>query len=568
MRVHTGAEHGKTRLSFILHSPTGVVAFSHREIKGPLLQRNPDDYQGYLLGKVEKLGARLDVDGSQLLRAEIASKLESLGRDLWRELFPPELRAAYRDVIRPAVHSWVILSDEPWIPWEIVKPYDDSRPAEVLDDDFLCLRFELTRWLAGDRPFVPEIKVRSLAVVQSAPDLPHAQPEREVFSHLKESFSGLSSSMPRLDSAADLLDFLLATDAEVIHLIGHGAPMPEHPDEAGLPFPDKSVLRPADLHGPLATHLGRRRPMVFLNACWAGRKGWSLTRLGGWAARWVGVCGCSAFIAPLWPVRDQAAVSFAWAFYDALAQGAALGEAALRARQKIHRERPGDPSVLAYTVYGHPNAQVLFHDGSSDEEPSSTGKEGQPSRAEWVPKRFRRLPRWVWALCMFLFALALALRFAAGSLNERLFPTEPRPSPLSRPKPPSSPPPPAAHTSTSTTVGGLRFEISGGRSSLQSSLKRALGQAAKGTGISGWTLLLRLDPPQIQSHALDGLEQVSCRLVAHVSAQGANGKIDLGSIPTVNSQFNEAEACEGAAEALAQDVLTQFAASLRKRRES
>lgn len=52
-----------------------------------------------------------------------------------------------------------------------------------------------------------------------------------------------------------------------------------------------------------------------------GRQGWSLSQLGGWTDRWVRVCGCGAFVAPLWPVRDSLALEFAKSFYSALLDG-------------------------------------------------------------------------------------------------------------------------------------------------------------------------------------------------------------------------------------------------------
>ena len=128
MQVKTMSESGRTRLLYTLHSPTGVVDFSHQEITGPLLQGRPEDFQAQLRRKIEQLGSRLDVDGTLLLQADIERKLASLGHDLWRELFPPEIHHAYRE-IRKSVHSWMIVSDEPWIPWELIRPYDDFDDA-------------------------------------------------------------------------------------------------------------------------------------------------------------------------------------------------------------------------------------------------------------------------------------------------------------------------------------------------------------------------------------------------------------------------------------------------------
>src|SRR5258706_14988099 len=104
MRVKTVNDHGKTRLIYTLHSPNGAVDFFDREISGPTLQGRPEDLQANLLHKIERLGQRLDIDDSPLLRADITRKLAGLGHDLWRQLFPDELRHAYRK-FRESVHS-------------------------------------------------------------------------------------------------------------------------------------------------------------------------------------------------------------------------------------------------------------------------------------------------------------------------------------------------------------------------------------------------------------------------------------------------------------------------------
>ncbi|MCB0079176.1 MAG: hypothetical protein KDD73_17375, partial [Anaerolineales bacterium] len=66
--------------------------------------------------------------------------------------------------------------------------------------------------------------------------------------------------------------------------------------------------------------------------------------------------GALAFIGPLWLANDGSARTFSHAFYTALINGDTLGEAAQRARQAA--KRPGDPTWLSYSVYGHPNARL------------------------------------------------------------------------------------------------------------------------------------------------------------------------------------------------------------------
>lgn len=369
MRVRTFPENGQTRISYTLHSPAGAASFFHREITGPTIQGNPKEYHSHLLQKLGNLTERLDVDRTQLLQTEIERKLVSLGRQLWRDLFPLELRQAYRD-LRRSVKSWLLVSDEPWIPWELVKPFDDSRTDDLIDDDFLALRFELTRWLVGDKIPAREIGVHRLAAIRTAENLPQSGEELRFLTDLAAQ-TGIETMPQAPGSADDLLKFLETGGVDALHFLGHGRFIAESPDDSPIPLPDGSLLRPGDFEGPLLTRIGQDRPLVVLNACWGAQQGWTLTRIGGWAARWVGVAGCGAFVAPLWPVRDQAALAFTRTFYGALVRGATLGQAGLEARQHLRKTRPGDPSALAYVVYGHPNARVVL----GDDQPAATPPE-------------------------------------------------------------------------------------------------------------------------------------------------------------------------------------------------
>ena len=57
------------------------------------------------------------------------------------------------------------MSDEPWIPWELIKPYDDEPGQELIDHDFLCMQFDFARWVCpAASPAAAEIAVEASGV--------------------------------------------------------------------------------------------------------------------------------------------------------------------------------------------------------------------------------------------------------------------------------------------------------------------------------------------------------------------------------------------------------------------
>lgn len=367
IRIRTADNFGRVQLTYVLHSPNGAAPFSHVEIAGPTLQASTEEIHRLFLQQIEALGSGLDAGGALLLRADVNRKLVSLGRDFWRQLFNEEMRQAYRS-FRSSVRSLLIISDEPWIPWEMVKPYDDA--GDLLDDPFLAERFEITRWLSSKRPLSGSIEVYELACITGAHDLPLASQEKNLLIRLTEERSGLEDVTPSVSSVNALTSLFEEGGLGLVHFAQHGTFDPAMPNEAGLPLADGSVFRPSDLHGPIQTQIAEDRPLIVLNACESGRQAWTWTGLGGWADRWVRVCGCGAFIGPLWRVRDSAAFAFARALYDSLERGKTLGRAAWEARRAAQEATPGDPSWLAYVVYGHPNARVQFGDKVREDQSS------------------------------------------------------------------------------------------------------------------------------------------------------------------------------------------------------
>ncbi len=364
IRVRTEHAQGRTSLTYVLDSPSGVLDLDPVSISGKAFAGPPDAYQTALFKKIELLHQGLDIDGTPLLSHEIQGKLEGVGHDLYDELFPTAMHELYRE-LRTCVKTLLIVSDEPWIPWELVKPYDDTRPEEIIDDDFLCARYRLTRWLAGAKAPPDTISAAKIACVeggesQELGSLPFVAKERALIADLAQSQPRSHDVSPSIATYENVERLLKTSGLGLLHVVSHGELVQGLPNESAILLPGGRSFRAADLHGPIAARIGSNRPLVFLNACRVARLGWSLTGLGGWADRWARRCGCGCFIGPQWLINDNLAYEFAGAFYHALEEGETIGEAVWAARQKVRNLAPDGPAWLAFSVFAHPGTHVVF----------------------------------------------------------------------------------------------------------------------------------------------------------------------------------------------------------------
>ena len=349
------------QLTYILHYRTT----EEQVIKGGPLKADPESYRYQIIREIENLARGRDADGLPLTDApgetlppaDFLRRLEKIGQRLYNELFNEDMRREYREHIRGRVRTLEIVSDEPWIPWELVKPYDDG-----VDDDFFCLQYDFGRWVSGGAAPAAEIGVDSLACIAPADSgLAQAQAERDFLRDLAAQF-GLTDRSPG-EALRSRVEALLEGDAPVRlwHFACHGDFDRDAPGNSPLILQHKRRLRPNDLVGRAQSRLRADRPFVFLNACRVGQGGLSLTGLGGWAAKLVGDCRVGALIAPLWSVDDEAARYFAEAFYRAAQEpGMTLAAAVRRARRETRQAYLEDTSWLAYSLYAHPNARLQF----------------------------------------------------------------------------------------------------------------------------------------------------------------------------------------------------------------
>jgi hypothetical protein len=274
--------------------------------------------------------------------------IDNLGLDLWWNL-----PAAFRDFYWAEMHgqnlSIAIYSQEPYIPWELVKP-QRTRGGETAP--MLGLAFSMARWKTAAR-FPDPLVVTGFAVI--APQytenpLKHNGDEAAELARIYGARLVPGQYIP-------VTDLLNSKDVQIVHFAGHGEFDPTSID-GQIKLTDQA-LHPFDLH---STTIGQNtRPMVFLNACEVGEQGWSLTQIGGWAHAFTDA-GFSAFVGPYWAVNDRIAKKASLVFYQALAEKKTVGEAMQEIRRHFWEDEDMDyryhPTWLAYTLHCQPNVTV------------------------------------------------------------------------------------------------------------------------------------------------------------------------------------------------------------------
>ncbi len=318
----------------------------------------PDQFFERLVERLSGFAARASADLPDKEALRMEDEVADLGVELYEQLFPAPLRQVYWELKARRddgeLNNLLIVSDEPWIPWELVKPYDvvDGRDVE---DDHLAGAWCMSRWLAGAA--VPsDLNIQSARLVAPMMDLDFVVKEIQYFDSLAARQIEIA---PPITTRAQFLELAEQGGAQLFHFASHGNYNQAFVDESPIVL-EGEPLFPSDLTRRRARGLRRERPLIFLNTCHGARVGFNLTGLGGWAQRLVDQLGVTAFVGALWEVHDELASQFAQLFYEELWAGKTLGEAFFSARRQLRAMQSANPTWLAYTLYGDPNSRVFW----------------------------------------------------------------------------------------------------------------------------------------------------------------------------------------------------------------
>ncbi|WP_342707448.1 CATRA system-associated protein [Geodermatophilus poikilotrophus] len=272
------------------------------------------------------------------------NKLKSYGAMLWGQLLPEPIRQQFWSEAS-GISAFTVASDLDVIPWELLYPVDGSA-----ENGFLAEQFPVVRRVYGQG------RARVLNLERSAFVVPHGSPAnameevRTVRSMLGAADGPVLSRLAMLDEAVS------SAQLDLLHFACHNAFAPGV--GSSIAFEDGQYT-PDDLSVLVQrAALRERAPLVFLNACRTAGEIQGLTGLLGWASQFMRA-GAGAFVGTLWAVRSNTARRFAEEFYRQLCSDVrpSLGAASLAARRAIAHES-GDPTWLAYSVYGNPAARA------------------------------------------------------------------------------------------------------------------------------------------------------------------------------------------------------------------
>jgi hypothetical protein len=277
--------------------------------------------------------------------ARIAS-LKGAGLAFW-DAVPESARNLLWKAIENGASSMSVISEEPYVPWELMIPYkkvQNARPP-------LGVELQLGRWVTGNYASPPQhIPLKSGYVVSpKTSGLTSARQEVAFLTQsLKADFAPVDEVLPATFSGVD--KGLGGNPRDVIHFVCHGQSAALQTLELDKPDTlDCSQVR--TMVGFQAAF--KDGPLAFLNACEVGGQVLALDGVGGFANSFIEL-GAGAVVAPLWPVQDAVALEVTQTFYPLAIKGVPFGEIMKQIRASAYSQ--GIDSYAAYCFYGDPIA--------------------------------------------------------------------------------------------------------------------------------------------------------------------------------------------------------------------
>jgi CHAT domain len=283
-------------------------------------------------------------------------RAEGFGELLYEKYAPDVFKSAFWALVdKRGKHFRTIqvYSDNPQIPWELMKPVRKGSAEQ----SFLGVDYSIARWhvtddgIQRDRPPGTET-VQKMVVIA-----PHYTGARTLDAEASE-IQGLAqlNGYSAVNGNMNALRVLFHDPPQgIVHFAGHGELSPTDGDFAILL--EDGELDTTTWRGMVKSDPSKH-PFFFFNACDVGQAKHTGNFVDGWAPA-VLDAGASGYIGALFPVNDQVAAKFSVLFYQLLQQQMQAGPADVseileRTRRQIYQST-GNPTALAYVLYGDTN---------------------------------------------------------------------------------------------------------------------------------------------------------------------------------------------------------------------
>jgi hypothetical protein len=333
-----------------------------------------------LYKEIQAFWTEHEAKGAEAQAKYFTEALRARGHKLFEQLIPPDLQQVLWDN-RARIDSIWVISEEPFIPWEMVLVHDPGKKLSPDDGALFLAQMGLVRWLNNVEGWVPsQVRIRKDRAFYVIPNYPEGSDyelseTQTEGAFLKKTFGGATAVTPQPNEVLALLNKRGAFD--LFHFAGHGFANSKDitnselllegtVNKKGEWVPSHINASDVEAHARLEDAEGNR-PMVVINACKTGRQGYELTGIGGMAKAFLGgekggVAGAAVFVGTLWSVGDNTARTFTEQFYTALLAGKTVAQASIAAREAARTAKDNvlDQSTwLAYVVYGHPDAKLV-----------------------------------------------------------------------------------------------------------------------------------------------------------------------------------------------------------------
>jgi CHAT domain len=333
-------------VSLTVRYTSKTYRFEFRDVDNPSevtsdLVYEPGPRVERLIGELDRLAA----GQAGYSEAETRTYLMEAGAQLWSELLPEKLRNQFWDR-QNRIKQLTILTENDIVPWELLYPLDPGH-----DEGFLVEQFPVVRGIF-DRVPTGQLRLSPAEFVLPDGSPPEASQEIDAMRAL---FGPQAVAGDIIRELSPLNQLLAGADFGLLHFACHNDFDPAN--GASIWFGEARFTPTLLSSAAIKKTFSARAPLVFVNACRSGGDAVSYNGMDGFARKFL-AAGASTFIGSLWAVVDDTAREFASTLYSELLGGATLADAVFKARSAV-ASSPGDPTWLAYSVYGDPRATVV-----------------------------------------------------------------------------------------------------------------------------------------------------------------------------------------------------------------